>query len=138
MLFLSSYEPVNFAFSGVGLSSIKGVLLLGYNSNSVSGLNPALVVNLSNNALPSTYCSYGTPCTSTINLASSFFHDNVDSFISAYNANGFRILPSTSFTGNVPEPASWALMIFGFAAIGFVMRNRRSTAANAIYGPSLT
>jgi hypothetical protein len=39
---------------------------------------------------------------------------------------------STSFTGNVriaaaavPEPATWAMMIIGFASVGLTMRRRR-------------
>ena len=37
-----------------------------------------------------------------------------------------------TFTGNihftaVPEPATWAMMLLGFGAIGFSMRNRRRT-----------
>lgn len=30
-------------------------------------------------------------------------------------------------TGAVPEPASWAMMLLGFAGIGFAMRRRRSS-----------
>ncbi len=131
LLFLSSYEPVNFAFSGSGVSSIKGVLLLGYNNNSVTGLNPSIVVNLSNNAFPSDNCYGGSPCSSTLAFASGFFNDNVDSFLSTYTANGFHILPSSSLTGGVPEPASWALMIVGFAGIGFAMRRRKGRALAA-------
>ena len=32
------------------------------------------------------------------------------------------------FVASVPEPATWAMMLMGFGAIGFAMRRRRSTA----------
>ncbi|MEO6092968.1 MAG: FxDxF family PEP-CTERM protein [Novosphingobium sp.] len=66
---------------------------------------------------------------------------------------GFSILPGTytlhvlgtnglkgsyagtlAFTANVPEPASWALMILGVGAIGFAMRGQRAAVrGNAQY-----
>lgn len=33
----------------------------------------------------------------------------------------------------VPEPATWAMMLFGFAAIGFAVRHRRSVTAQVSY-----
>lgn len=38
-------------------------------------------------------------------------------------------LADISFTGSVPEPATWALMILGFGAIGGSMRYRRKSTA---------
>jgi hypothetical protein len=38
-------------------------------------------------------------------------------------ANGFS--GTATFTASVPEPATWALMIAGFGALGFAMRRRR-------------
>jgi len=34
------------------------------------------------------------------------------------------------FTGGVPEPASWALMLLGFGGVGAAMRSRRKTAVS--------
>ncbi len=37
-----------------------------------------------------------------------------------------NLLDDVSLSGVVPEPASWALMLFGFGGVGAVMRARRS------------
>lgn len=38
--------------------------------------------------------------------------------------------PAMAFSvGAVPEPATWTMMLVGFAAIGWRLRARRSTAA---------
>jgi hypothetical protein len=43
------------------------------------------------------------------------------------NPTGLRVEFSDSNVNVVPEPASWAMMIAGFAAVGFAMRRRRQT-----------
>lgn len=35
-------------------------------------------------------------------------------------------------SGAVPEPGTWAMMLFGFGAIGFAMRRRRQTSGDRI------
>ena len=37
-----------------------------------------------------------------------------------------RIAGLNAVNGAVPEPATWAMMLFGFGAVGFGMRRRRS------------
>lgn len=44
--------------------------------------------------------------------------------------NGFRIF-ATDATAAVPEPATWAMMLLGFGAIGMAMRGRRRRLATA-------
>lgn len=39
----------------------------------------------------------------------------------------YSVRVSYNFTANVPEPATWAMMLVGFAAIGFAMRRRVAT-----------
>ena len=39
---------------------------------------------------------------------------------------------NASFTQAVPEPATWAMMLFGFAGIGFAMRRRRGDRGMAL------
>jgi hypothetical protein len=39
------------------------------------------------------------------------------------NASGFSFIPG------VPEPATWAMMLLGFGAIGCMMRARRKQEA---------
>ena len=45
------------------------------------------------------------------------------------SANAFEVdnLSYSSMLAAVPEPASWALMLFGFGAVGSAMRSRRAT-----------
>ena len=40
--------------------------------------------------------------------------------------SGFVTATSSAATPAVPEPATWALMIIGFGAIGFAMRRRQN------------
>ncbi|MFW2850508.1 PEPxxWA-CTERM sorting domain-containing protein [Sphingomonas sp. TX0543] len=61
----------------------------------------------------------------------------------SYNANGGPLITGATFTSSsnsfefdnlaraVPEPATWALMILGFGAIGGAMRRRRVSVAYA-------
>lgn len=43
-------------------------------------------------------------------------------------STGFVTANASAVTAAVPEPATWAMMLFGFGAIGFGMRRRKSTA----------
>ena len=43
--------------------------------------------------------------------------------------NGFAPLGPVSLGGAVPEPATWAMMIIGFGAVGSAMRSRRRALA---------
>ncbi|MES2904398.1 MAG: PEPxxWA-CTERM sorting domain-containing protein [Pseudomonadota bacterium] len=50
----------------------------------------------------------------------------------AFENNGGAItIPSVS--GAVPEPATWAMMLMGFGAIGWAMRRRRATTVRVSY-----
>lgn len=51
---------------------------------------------------------------------------SLDQFTLAYNASSNAVLYGTG-PGAVPEPATWAMMLMGFGAIGFGMRNQRKT-----------
>ncbi|MCA1652700.1 MAG: PEPxxWA-CTERM sorting domain-containing protein [Sphingomicrobium sp.] len=42
--------------------------------------------------------------------------------------NGLRISASDALDGAVPEPATWAMMLIGFGAVGFAMRRQKVTA----------
>jgi hypothetical protein len=57
---------------------------------------------------------------------------HVDSFLETANAAGGNndpLIDGVSFAASdiaaVPEPASWAMMLLGFGAIGLTMRRRR-------------
>ena len=66
----------------------------------------------------------------------------IDSYISSYKAlapsltgNAYVLLSdnksSQGFVIGVPEPATWAMMIVGFGAVGMVLRSRRRLALAA-------
>jgi hypothetical protein len=44
------------------------------------------------------------------------------------NLSGASLLQTATFTVAVPEPASWALLLLGFGAMGSVLRQRRARA----------
>lgn len=47
----------------------------------------------------------------------------------ALNTQGFSDAILIRLTGAVPEPAAWAMMLVGFAGIGFALRRRRKVEA---------
>ncbi|WP_339691666.1 PEPxxWA-CTERM sorting domain-containing protein [uncultured Parasphingorhabdus sp.] len=50
--------------------------------------------------------------------------------------NGFAVIDNVAFgslTGAVPEPATWAFMIFGFGAIGGALRRQRKANVKVSY-----
>lgn len=49
------------------------------------------------------------------------------------NANPVQLVISEVPGGAVPEPATWALMILGFGAVGFAMRRRQQVATTVRY-----
>lgn len=51
-------------------------------------------------------------------------------YLTLDNTKGFSnaVLYTTGVPGAVPEPSAWALMIFGFGAVGFAIRRRRAEA----------
>ena len=71
-------------------------------------------------------------------------HSPLSNGVVTYRTNGGPFIVGATFTstsdsfeidnlarGGVPEPATWALMILGFGAIGGAVRSRRRVAANA-------
>lgn len=51
-----------------------------------------------------------------------------------FGLDGFRGLPGgvltiTPYAGPVPEPATWAMMVAGFGAVGYALRRREKVTA---------
>ena len=52
--------------------------------------------------------------------------------VSGYTGGGGEFSGDLTFAaGAVPEPATWAMMLLGFAGIGSVVRRRKSIAVRA-------
>ena len=44
----------------------------------------------------------------------------------------FRTYSDTTFSGAVPEPSTWAMMVLGFAGMGFMAYRRKSNSASIV------
>jgi len=53
----------------------------------------------------------------------------IDPFITNNDPSDFQLLFSPNLVAGVPEPSTWAMMILGFAGIGFLAYRRRSKPA---------
>jgi hypothetical protein len=94
--------------------------------NSISGaaLQNFIYTNDSNS--PYSVASLTTPFSYTINSQST--NDNASSF--QYGSDSLALVSTTvTLTDGVPEPSTWAMMIFGFAGIGFMAYRRKSKPA---------
>ena len=60
-----------------------------------------------------------------------FTTNNILNGVVFNNVAGQSITASVNLPAAVPEPATWAMMLLGFGAIGFTMRRRRATATLA-------
>ena len=133
---------VNYAFSGAG----SGTMALDYDGSfyeldTLSLTLGTATFNESNSGLfpyVGTYYAFGGNLNGVGSVASNtddflFLFDpsltsQTGAFFNAYNAGNQDRLPgSLSITqaAAVPEPASWAMMLLGFGAIGFAMRRSR-------------
>jgi hypothetical protein len=82
-----------------------------------------------------THQAYSMPYFATLGFTKSFF-DSDPAFAATNPGYGpFSSLLSNGNTitggGNVPEPATWALMVIGFGGLGAAMRSRRKLATAA-------
>jgi len=108
---------------------------LGYQSyNYVTNFHFTLVVppNTSGTIIADAYyAGFGVPIGST--LYTTVDHGNAYGRLSIYPNNGDPLEYTYTVTRRddvapVPEPATWALMILGFGAVGGAMRSRRRAA----------
>ena len=79
----------------------------------------------------------GAPLTAAQSLANSYLSNVASSSWTASGDYQLRVLNSPTrqsqvFLAAVPEPATWAMMIMGFGAIGATLRRRRAAGAPAI------
>ncbi|MEO7411252.1 MAG: PEPxxWA-CTERM sorting domain-containing protein [Sphingomicrobium sp.] len=125
--------PVDrFGQTGLEITAISGTI----NGAAITGLfnianNPYYYITSGATFLDGSGVRFNTATASNI----AFFHqDNVASNIYRVNGNGTisAFGPATSTRVNavaaVPEPATWAMMLLGFGAVGFSMRRNRRPA----------
>jgi hypothetical protein len=75
-----------------------------------------------------------TPFSYTLNVQ--YIYDNSNPF--QYRSDNLTLFPTTvTLAGAVPEPSTWAMMILGFAGIGFMgyrLSRKNTTALTARSG----
>ncbi len=98
----NGFTPIVNGFSNLPLNALIGV----FNNNGTA--NDPFVIGSSYNIVVPTG-------------ATMLYLGTVDSYQWANNIGGFAV----DVAAAVPEPATWALMILGFGAIGATMRRRR-------------
>ena len=64
-----------------------------------------------------------------------FGDHRVNQVILTSTSNSFEVDNAAANLAAVPEPATWAIMIMGFGAIGAVIRRRRAVPALAQFSP---
>ncbi|WP_251567154.1 PEPxxWA-CTERM sorting domain-containing protein [Erythrobacter sp. 3-20A1M] len=69
-----------------------------------------------------------------VGSAGNYFYGFAYTTNTTLNSFGFQTTPNTAITataGGVPEPATWALMLLGFGALGWAMRSRKPRLRSA-------
>ena len=100
----------------------QGLGVVGYQGGLFSG--SFLSITIGNR-----YSPFGSPLTSV-----------ADQFNALKNNNPYAGFPTAGYwtasfpaTAGVPEPATWAMMLMGFGAVGFAIRRRRGAAMRVRY-----
>lgn len=98
-----------------------------YNGSSITGLNPTIFgadnfYYLMGQFVSGNGLGFDTAAGTSANLFASVGNYRVNS-VNPFQS-GFVTATSSAVAGAVPEPATWAMMLFGFGGIGFAMRRR--------------
>lgn len=125
-LVLSSYTPTNWILFGEGLGSIASVLVNGYHTSSVAGIDASKVIDHTGLGRYLSACSYkwpgddqGCDTASLIAGVESHYGTPVTSFTGVYHARGFAVSASP-----VPEASSLAYLLLGLPVAAWARRQR--------------
>ena len=124
-------DGITFASRGYTAQTITGITGL-YNNSAITGLMPGLfgADNLYYVTGPSFVDGSGVGFrTAAGNQVNLFYQDSAPSYrVNTLNPFGsvFVTASSARVGAAVPEPATWGMMVLGFAAIGFGLRRRRA------------
>lgn len=113
-----------------------GGVALGSGQFAGGSLSPFLLFNSLNiGALPASLGSFGfgvfIPNANTNNYATNVFYIGYDDQATNPDDNHDDYIVRVNVSSPLPEPATWAMMIVGFGAVGFAMRRRKATASLA-------
>jgi len=94
--------------------------------HSISGADLANTIYTNDPNAPKNLTSLTTPFSYTLN--SQYSYENSSLF--QYGSDSLMLLSTTvTLAGAVPEPSTWAMMLLGFAGIGFIGYRRKSKPA---------
>jgi choice-of-anchor A domain-containing protein len=155
MTSLASYTGISYNFSDPSLIVVVNLLntqggsfdwnmtwnsLTGagsaYNQQVIFNFGDASTVNLNRETWGSILASNATVSNGGGNINGSLvakvFNQGGEVHLGTFNGfDGFLVTGGGSTPGAVPEPASWAMMLSGFGAIGTMIRRRRRDLAKA-------
>jgi hypothetical protein len=94
--------------------------------HSISGADLTNYIYTNDPNAPNNLSLLTTPFSYTLNTQ--YIYDNSNPF--QYWSDNLTLLPTTvTLTNGVPEPSTWAMMILGFAGVGFMAYRRKSKPA---------
>lgn len=131
-LVLSAYEPTQWVLQGAGVQYINSVLINGYYSGSVSGIDGSHVIDKTGvgqwlwtyaYAWPS--ATGGSNTEALVSQVESIYGASISTFSGAYGATQFTVTLSP-----VPEPTNFALMALGLVSVVGISRSKRHQQRN--------
>ncbi|MCB1955000.1 MAG: PEP-CTERM sorting domain-containing protein [Rhodocyclaceae bacterium] len=126
-LVLSSYEPTQWILLGEGVQYIHSVLINGYYSGNVSGIDSSHVIDRTGVGNYFSACAYAWPGNSggcdtpgLISAVEGYFGTPISTFSGAYGATEFTVTLAP-----VPEPSSIALFSLGMVVVASASQTKR-------------